>query len=230
MIRVMKFIFINKLTAFLFRDLILKIHNLSYKLSAIFSTILNDGVHPKHYIILYEKWFIDNVKKHDIVVDVGSNMGYMVDKLSEKVEFIYGLEIDEKLCKKAQLSVQKNNVKFICCDATIYDYANCKGVTVVTMSNVLEHIESRVEFLNKIVKNVQWNLDYDKKLLIRVPMVDRDWITIYKKQIGIEYRLDKTHYTEYTYTQFKDELKKSNIKIISHHIQYGELYAVCRAE
>jgi hypothetical protein len=60
-------------------------------------------------------------------------------------------------------------------------------------------------------------------------MIDRDWITVYKKQIGIEYRLDKTHYTEYTYLQLKEELKKSNIEILSHYIQFGELYAVCKA-
>ena len=60
-------------------------------------------------------------------------------------------------------------------------------------------------------------------------MVDRDWITIYKKQIGVEYRLDRTHYTEYTYLQFEDELNKSDIEIISYHVRFGELYAACKA-
>ncbi len=54
-------------------------------------------------------------------------------------------------------------------------------------------------------------------------------MSVYKKQIGVEYRLDKTHYTEYTYLQLKEELKKSNIEILSHYIQFGELYAVCKA-
>ena len=49
-----------------------------------------------------------------------------------------------------------------------------------------------------------------------------------KKQIGIEYRLDRTHYTEYTYLKFKDELTASNIKIINYHVRFGELYAVCK--
>ena len=52
---------------------------------------------------------------------------------------------------------------------------------------------------------------------------------VYKKQIGVEYRLDSTHYTEYTYLQFKDELSKSDIEIISYHVRFGELYAVCKA-
>ena len=72
---VIKKILFNKFTATLLRNLILKLHNLSYKLSAIFSTILNDGVHPKHDIIHYEQWFTDNVGKHDIVLDIGANVG-----------------------------------------------------------------------------------------------------------------------------------------------------------
>jgi len=226
---IIKKILFNSLTAKLLRNVTLKIHNLSYKLSAIFSTILNDGKHPKHDIIQYEKWFSHHVEKHDIVLDIGSNTGLMVDFLSKKVEYVYGIEINENLFSEAQLLIQKPNVEFICFDATIYDYSVCRDITVVTLSNVLEHIEHRVEFLKKIIKQVPWNSEYHKKLLLRVPMVDRDWITIYKKQIGVEYRLDNTHYTEYTYLQFKDELNKSDIEIISYHVRFGELYAVCRA-
>jgi len=53
----------------------------------------------------------------------------------------------------------------------------------------LEHIENRIEFLNKI-KNLA------PKILIRVPMINRDWITLYKKELGMEWRLDKTHYID----------------------------------
>jgi SAM-dependent methyltransferase len=226
---IIKKILFNSLTAKLLRNVTLKIHNLSYKLSAIFSTILNDGKHPKHDIIQYEKWFSHHVEKHDIVLDIGSNTGLMVDFLSKKVEYVYGIEINENLCSEAQLLIQKPNVEFICFDATIYDYSKCRNITVVTLSNVLEHIEVRVEFLKKIIKQIPWKNESYKKILIRVPMVDRDWISVYKKQIGVEYRLDKTHYTEYTYLQFKEELDKSGIEIMSHQVKFGELYAVCKA-
>ena len=83
---ILKKILLNSLSAKLLRNLMLKLHNLSYKLSAIFSTILNDGRHPKHEILKYEKWFADNVEKSDIVLDIGSNTGLMVDYLSKKVE------------------------------------------------------------------------------------------------------------------------------------------------
>ena len=227
--KILKKILFNSLSAKLLINVMLRFHNLSYKLSAIFSTILNDGKHPKHQILKYEKWFTENVEKSDIVLDIGSNTGLMVDYLSKKVEYVYGIEIDENLFNKAQNLIQKPNVEFICFDATIYDYSKSKDITVVTLSNVLEHIKDRVTFLKRIIKQIPWKDKFNKKILIRVPMIDRDWIAIYKKQVGVEYRLDNTHYTEYTYLQFKEELDKSSVEIISYQVKFGELYAICKA-
>ena len=158
-----KKIFFNSLTAGFFINLVLKLHNVSYKLSAVFSTILNDGVHPKHDIINYEQWFTDNVEKTDIVLDIGCNTGLMVDQLSEKVKYVYGIEINENHFNEAQLKIQKSNVEFICFDATMYGYESCREISVVTLSNVLEHIENRTDFLKKIIKQIPWNKKYQKK-------------------------------------------------------------------
>jgi len=152
----------------------------------------------------------------------------MASILSEKAEYVYGIEVDKDLYNEAKIKIKKDNVKFICFDATIYVYSECRGITVVTLSNVLEHIENRVDFLKKIVKQVSWGGKSTKIILIRVPMIDRDWISVYKKMVGVEYRLDRTHYIEYTYSKLKDELGKSNITIISSHIRFGELYAKCK--
>lgn len=59
-------------------------------------------------------------------------------------------------------------------------------------------------------------------------MFNRDWITLYKKELGIEWRLDKTHYVEYTMETFQDEMKNAGLKIESHEIKFGEIYALCR--
>jgi 2-polyprenyl-3-methyl-5-hydroxy-6-metoxy-1,4-benzoquinol methylase len=225
---IIKKILFNRITAILLSKLMLKLHNLTYKLSAIFSTILNGGVHPKHNIIQYEKWFYENIKKDDVVVDIGCNTGLVVEYLSNKAEYVYGIEINQSLVDQAKLNINKPNVKFFCFDATIYDYSECRDITVVTLSNVLEHIEHRVIFLKKIIKQIPWGSKSNKIILIRVPMIDRDWISVYKKQVGVEYRLDKTHYTEYTYSQLKDELSKSNIIITNSHVRFGELYAICK--
>jgi len=89
------------------------------------------------------------------------------------------------------------------------------------LSNVLEHIENRIEFLEKINKLAP-------KILIRVPLLTRDWLAVYKKEKGWEYKLDKTHFIEYSEESFKDELNKTGLKIENIRIQFGELYAICK--
>ena len=92
---------------------------------------------------------------------------------------------------------------------------------VIILSNVLEHIEERVAFL-KQVKNKA------SKFLIRVPMINRDWITPYKKELGVEYRLDPTHFIEYTMESFQDELEKAGFAVYSYTIQFGEIWAITK--
>ena len=40
---------------------------------------------------------------------------------------------------------------------------------------------------------IDW--DTQPKFLIRVPMIDREWISVYKKQLGLEW--DNTRFIEY---------------------------------
>jgi len=208
---------------------ILRLHTGLYKLAGIMAIQLNNGVHPKHRIMQYKEWFLDNIKDNYIILDVGCNTGMMPEVMSQKAKFVYGIEIEKKHIKVAKNIRQKDNIEYICADATTYDYSECMPIDIVTLSNVLEHIEHRVNFLKKLIKKITWKNKDNKRLLIRVPMIDREWIAIYKKELGIEYRLDSTHFTEYTFEQFEDELNKGGVEVLSHHIGFGEIYAVCRA-
>ena len=89
----------------------------------------------------------------------------------------------------------------------------------VILSNVLEHLDNRIELLVRI-------RDVADILLFRVPMIDRSWLAVYTKRINLEYRLDKTHCIEYTLNSFINELSSAGLKIISHSIQFGEIWAV----
>lgn len=218
---------LNKFVAKLLIKPILKLHSFTYEFAGKFAIVLNNGVHPKHEIMQYKEWFLDNIEANWVVLDVGCNTGMMPEVMSTKALFVYGIEINCKNIEEAKRKRQKENIEFICADATTYDYAPLKSIDSVTLSNVLEHIEHRADFLEKLISQIKWK---DKKrLLIRVPMIDREWIVLYKKQLGVEYRLDRTHYTEYTFEQFKKELLKAGITIKEFHIQFGEIYAVCEA-
>lgn len=208
---------------------VLKLHSFHYHMAARLAILLDDnGIHPKHRIMRYKEWFLEQIDKNWIILDVGCNTGMMPYLFSEKAKFVYGIEIAENLIREAKRKRQNDNIEYICADATLFDFKDIK-IDCVTLSNVLEHIENREEFLHKLVQNILWNNNDDKRLLIRVPMINREWIVLYKKELGIDYRLDSTHFTEYTLEQLEDELSGANIQIISHEIKFGEIYAVCKS-
>ncbi len=47
--------------------------------------------------------------------------------------------------------------------------------------------------------------------------------------MGVEYRLDPTHYVEYTLESFTKEMNEAGIRITNADIRFGEIYAVCEA-
>jgi len=219
-------IFSKTLAKFLIRP-ILRWHSLCYKWAGSFAVILNDGVHPKHYIMKYKEWFLDRIKPGWVVLDLGCDTGMLPALLAEKAAFIYAVEINKERIAAARTQYARPNIEYICADATTHNYDLCQPVNCVTMSNVLEHIEHRVDFLKKIVCQVKWADEAHKYFLFRVPMLDREWIVLYKKELGLDYRLDPTHHIEYTLEQFKEELKQANIVIKQVDIRFGEIYAVC---
>jgi len=208
---------------------ILRCHSLCYKLAGQYAIILNGGIHPKHRILRYKEWFLENIQPGWTILDIGSNTGMLSLTLAEKASFVYGIESDEKHVTIAKTQYARDNIEYICADATTYSYASCKPVNCVTMSNVLEHIENRVDFLKRIIRQVNWANDNDKRFLFRVPLIDRGWLVLYKKKMGVEYRLDPTHYVEYTLESFTKEMDEAGIRIINANIRFAEIYAVCEA-
>jgi len=208
--------------------LMLRAHSFSYYWAGVIASKLNKGIHPKHRIMKYKEWFVSNIEPEWVVLDIGCNTGMMPEVMSKKASFVYGIEINCDLIRIAENNRQKENIEFICADATEFNYLPLMSIDCVTLSNVLEHVEHRVEFMQKLIKQIKWK---DKKrFLIRVPAFEREWIAVYKKEMGVEWRLDPTHCTEYTLEQFEDELGRAGIEIKFHHIRWGEIYADCEAK
>ena len=227
--KVVKRLFLNKTVATLLIKPVLFLHSCCYQLAGKFAIILNDGVHPKHQILKYKEWFLENIDDGWTVLDVGSNTGLLASLLSEKAGFIYGIEIDRNYTAIARSQHAADNIEYICADATTYNYDYCRPIDCVSLSNVLEHIENRIDFLKTLVQNLKWANENHKRFLIRVPMLDREWIVVYKKLLGLDYRLDRSHHIEYTLEQFTEELKQANIAAKQVEICFGEIYAVCEA-
>ena len=149
--------------------------------------------------------------------------------LSEKAAFVYGIEINPDSIALSASQRPADNIEYICADAVTYDYTCCRPINCVVLSNVLEHIENRIDFLKKLISQLNWADENQKRFLIRVPMYEREWVVPYKKQLGLDNRLDLTHYIEYTQQQLKQELEQAGILLEQLDIRFGEFYAVCRA-
>lgn len=208
---------------------LLWMHSLCGRFIDIFAIALENGVHPKHRITYYKEWFLQNIEPGWVVIDIGSNNGLMPYLLSKKAAFIYGIEIKKDLVREARESNSRPNIEYICADATGFDYSECRPVDCIILSNVLEHIDNRSAFLKAILKNVPWKAHASKKLLFRVPMISRDWLVLYKKEHGLKYKSDNSHFIEYTLESFRDDLSAAGINIVSYSINFGEIYAVCDA-
>jgi hypothetical protein len=222
-------LFLNKKCAGILIKPVLRLHSFSYRWAGLFSQVLNDGVHPKHYIMKYKEWFLEHIEPGWVVMDIGSNTGMLPLMLAEKAAFVYGIELSEKHVAVAKTQHAKPNIEYICADATTHNYDSYQPVNCVTLSNVLEHIEHRVDFLKRIVRQVKWIDASHRRLLFRVPMINREWIVLYKKELGLDYRLDPTHHIEYTLEQFEEELGQAGIVPKKVEIRFGEIYAMCEA-
>jgi len=178
---------------------------------------LDNGIHPKHRLMKYHNFFIDNINSTDIVLDIGCGNGFNTYHIAGKAKRVVGIDIDSKNIAYAEKSFSSDNIDYLTAD--IMDYKFDQKFDVIVLSNLLEHIKDRIKLLKKI-------RGIGRRVLIRVPVIDRSWLVLYKKELGIEYRLDKTHYIEYTIDNFTEELKKAGLKIKNYSIRFGEIWAV----
>ncbi len=197
------------------------IHSFIYFLIGQLATRSNQGINPKHEIMKYHDFFVENVSSEATVLDIGCGNGMVAYDVSQKAKEVIGIDFSSKSIRKAEKTYPRENLRFIIGDATTFKFQ--KKFDAIILSNVLEHIQKRVDFLKKIS-------GLSSTLLVRVPMINRDWLTLYKKEIGANWRLDKTHYVEYTLDSFKKELGQAGLKIKSHSVQFGEIWAIVEHE
>ena len=177
------------------------------------------GVHVKHRLMRYHEFFVSRVKPGEHVLDVGCGYGAVAYSLAAQAgALVTGIDLNEGNIVKAQARFQHPNLSFVHGDARTSLPSGAWDVVV--LSNILEHLEHRVSFLADIQRRIN-----PSRILIRLPMIDRDWRVPLRKELGLYYFSDPTHYTEYTRESFEQEMGEAGLTI--RHIQYnwGELWA-----
>ena len=186
-----------------------------------------NGIHPKHRLTDYHAFFIERIKNGEKILDVGCGNGMVAMSIAKALpkSFVLGVDINNKNIKFADnISKEKGirNIRFVNGDINNEQNINAD---VVILSNVLEHINKRVLFLQNIFKKSKAN-----KFLIRVPLFERDWQIALRKELDTYYFSDNDHKIEHTLKQFKKEISQAGFYIKDMKTIWGEIWAECEYE
>jgi cyclopropane fatty-acyl-phospholipid synthase-like methyltransferase len=204
-------------------NLALRLHNRAYQLAGKYSAHLEpDGLHPKHRLMKYHLWFMSRVQPEWRVLDIGCGIGALAHDLKTKCRTLTGIDLKGSNIVEATRRYAAEGLSFHEADALTYQVKEPYDAFI--LSNVLEHIQNRVDFLKDLYANYPWKPK--PIMLLRVPMLTRDWITLYKKERGEEWRLDLTHAVEYTEEFLRAELTQAGLQIVEWEIRFGESYIV----
>ncbi|MBL7131187.1 MAG: class I SAM-dependent methyltransferase [Candidatus Omnitrophica bacterium] len=177
------------------------------------------GVHTKHRHLQYHDFFVDRIKRGEKVLDIGCGIGALAYSVADRAAaYVTGIDLSADNIAKAQERFTHPRVSYQIGD--VLTWMPTKSFEVVILSNVLEHLPKRSNFL----KNVQRNLN-PKRYLIRVPLFEREWRVPLKQELGVEWRLDPTHQIEYTLDGFVKEITAAGMRVIHNQIQWGEIWA-----
>ena len=208
---------IQKRTAAQSLKLLFSLDALLYQIQGLKAVEYDGGIHTKHRHMKYHDFFVNRIKKDDRVIDIGCGIGAVAFDVAAIAARVVGVDFNEQSIKTAQSLYQKPNLEFRVGDA-LKTLPN-ERFNVVILSNVLEHLPSRPDFLRRVQETLS-----PQRLLIRVPLFERDWRVPLKKEIGVEWRLDPTHEIEYTLETFAEEMQAAKLLISHLEVRWGEIW------
>ncbi|MDR2075664.1 MAG: glycosyltransferase [Desulfovibrio sp.] len=198
--------------------LIFTLENSLYSMAGNFSVAYDNGLHTKHRHTQYHAFFVNRLSAGENVLDIGCGNGFLAYDMARSAgAFVTGIDLNPDNITVAQERFRHERVSFIHGDALtdlpsgVYD--------VVVLSNVLEHLSGRPEFLQKIQKRLG-----PKRYLIRVPLFERDWRVPLKRELGLEWRLDTSHETEYTQEEFLREMRDAALTVRHIEFRWSEIW------
>ena len=178
-----------------------------------------NGIHPKHRHMRYHDFFVSRISAGERVLDIGSNNGAVSYDIAEKAgAYVVGIEIDPANVALARKLHSHPNIEYR--QGNVLTDITAEPFDVIVLSNVLEHLPNRPALLQHLQE-----MTHPSRILIRVPMFERDWRVPLKRELGVEWRLDPTHEIEYTLEEFENEMTVAGLKITYREIRWGEIWA-----
>ena len=183
------------------------------------------GQHPKHRLTKYHDFFIQRIKDGDNVLDVGCGYGSVARSIANArpLSRVVGIDIYEPRLATAKKIKNPSNLDFVLGDATL-ELPEGPWNTLI-LSNVLEHMNNRDEFLQNLLITAKTS-----RMLIRVPLFERDWQLPLRRELGLNYFSDDDHKIEHQLNEFYSDIENAGLKAVEVVTLWGEIWADCRVK
>ena len=180
------------------------------------------GIHVKHRLMRYHDFFVDRVRPGERVLDVGCHKGELAFDLAERAgATVVGIDRSRWALDQARARFAHQRLSFVEADALSYEPD--EPFDVVVLSNVLEHLAPRVAFLESLRTRVG-----AQRLLVRVPVLDREWTVPLRRELELPYFSDPEHKVEYDPDLLMSELGEAGWKLAELQLVWGEIWAEAR--
>ena len=176
------------------------------------------GVHVKHRLTRYHDFFVERIRPGERVLDVGCGKGELAYDVAERAgATVVAIDRASWALAFARSHFAHPSVSYVESDALTYEVDGAFDVAV--LSNVLEHIGPRVDLLRSLRTRAKAS-----RLLIRVPMIDRDWVVALRRELGLPYFSDPEHEVEYTPELLSNELAAAGWEMGEPRLVWGEIW------
>ncbi|MEX1248248.1 MAG: methyltransferase domain-containing protein [Anaerolineales bacterium] len=190
-----------------------------YGLQGTLAVAYGGGKHTKHRHTSYHEFFVSRIFAGERVLDVGCGTGDVAyDLVAKSKAVVDGIDLSLQNIVEAKRRYSHPDLHYAVQDAMrletkiLYD--------VVLLSNVLEHLNGRPQFLRDMVEMTK-----AKRVFVRVPLFERDWRVPLKKELGVEWRLDEDHKIEYTLQSFHQEIDEAGLRPQHIEVRWGEIWS-----
>jgi SAM-dependent methyltransferase len=175
------------------------------------------GVHPKHRLTRYHDFFVDRIRPGERVLDVGCGKGELAYDVAERADAtVVGIDRAAWALAFARKRFSHPQVTYVESDALTFAGG---PFDVAILSNVLEHVASR----NELLRSLRERLGV-RRLLLRVPVLERDWVVPLRRELGLPYFSDPEHQLEYTPELLREELAETGWEMGEPIVVWSEIW------
>jgi len=179
----------------------------------------DDGVHAKHRLTGYHEFFVERVSPGERVLDIGCGKGELAfDLVTRAGASVVGVDNSSFHLGFARSTFRDDRLEFV--EADVLEHIPGGRFDVVVLSNVLEHVDDRVGLLRRVVASAE-----PGRVLLRVPVLARDWTVPLRQELGLPHFTDPTHFVEYEPDGFRAELAAAGLHVTELILTWGEIWA-----